>query len=106
MKAGVVVQPSPMSGAEEMLATFMPGDSDENRALRARIYAARDMAHVRACRYASFDAGRLSHIASEIAGPWAFNRHAKGDELDAVIKILTWLFLAAGALERLEAGNG
>jgi hypothetical protein len=75
------------------------------RALRASIYRAREAAHRRACDCRSLDAGHISHIASQFAAPWAFNRRASLGDLENVIDILTDLLRAADALEKLEASD-
>jgi hypothetical protein len=71
--------------------------------LRQRLYRGRDAAHVAACRCQSLDAGEICHIASQFAAAWMFKRSVDGEQLQAAIQILRWLFLAARALERLEA---
>ena len=81
-------------------------DGPAERALRARIYRAEIASHSRACDFQSFDAGHISHIASGIAASWVFKRPATRDQLEQVVEILTWLFLAAGALEQLEGLDG
>jgi hypothetical protein len=52
------------------------------------------------------DAAELAHLTAAIARPWPFKRAANPDELNQRIKILTWLHLAIGALERLDAADG
>jgi hypothetical protein len=82
-----------------------PDNEAEKIALRLRIGRAVDVAHSRACRFRTLDAGQISHIASQFAARWAFKRSASREELETVIRALTWLHLAAGAIESLEAGD-
>ena len=84
---------------------FRPGDSDEVRSLRRRIHRASGAAASRATRTASKDARECLWHASEIAGAWTFGPAGK-DQLEDVIRALTSMFLAANALERLEAAYG
>lgn len=81
-----------------------PVEADSD--LRTRIHRAWDAAHARACNFQSYDAGHISHIAAYFASGWVFKPTATRDDLEEVIKVLTWLFLAAGAIERLEAPDG
>jgi hypothetical protein len=93
-------------GKIDPIAMYAPGASEAEGELRRRIHRAQGAAHARACDFRSLDAGHLSHIASGIASVWVFKRDARRDDLEEVVKILTWLFLAGAALERLEAADG
>lgn len=93
---------SPKAAAADIVAMFVPEASEEERALRARIHLARDTAGSRRDRSTSFEGSRLYAAAGSIAGSWAFKRGVSNASLEEMIKVLTWLFLAAGALERIE----
>lgn len=84
--------PKPLEGQPEWVS----------RSLRGSIYAAREAAHKLACDCRSLDAGQISHIASQFAAPWAFNRRASEQELESALAIVTDLLRAADAIERLE----
>jgi hypothetical protein len=80
-------------------------DEEACRALRASIYRARDAAHRRACDCLSLDAGHISHIASQFAAPWAFNRRASMNDLEQVLDALDHLLRGADTLEKLDCRN-
>ena len=94
---------SPKAAAADIVAMFMPEVGDAERALRARIHFARDTAQARRNRATTFESARLYAETADVACEWVFKRGTSLADLEEVIKILTWLFLAAGALERLEA---
>ena len=74
----------------------------ESGTLRRHISRAREAAHRRACDYRSLDAGHISHIASQFAASWAFQRTAPLEQLAQVLDILDHLLRGAEALEKLE----
>lgn len=97
---------SPRLAAADIVAMFVPEAAHVERTLRARIHLARDTAQARRDRASSFEAARIYAETANVAREWVFRRGASLEDLEEVIKILTWLFLAAGALERLEVPNG
>lgn len=94
---------SPREAAVEIVATFMPEAGAEERALRARIHVARDTSSTRSVRVASFDSKRIYSVATSIAGEWVLKRCATKEQLVDVLEIITALFKAAQAYERLQA---
>lgn len=94
---------SPKEAAACIVEMFMPGASEEEKALRARLHLAIATAHSRFESSQSDLGGRAYISAATIARAWVFKRDVSKDDLEEVIKILSWIFLAAGALERLEA---
>jgi len=83
---------------------FAPWAAGEERGLRLRIHKARDIAQARAARSRHVHARSIYWSAAEIAHAWVFQR-APSDQLNDILEALTRLFLAAGAIERLEAPN-
>ena len=81
---------------------FAPWAGDDERALRVRVHRARDIAQARACRSKHGRARSVYWIAAQMAGDWVFAR-APNDDLQCILETLSRLFLAAGAIERLEA---
>lgn len=81
---------------------FAPWAGEEERALRVRIHRARDTAQARAGRSKHGRARTVYWLATQFAGDWVFQRAPIGD-LAEVIKGLTWLFLYASLIERIEA---
>src|SRR5687767_6620150 len=63
-----------------------PVDEPPLHPLRSRVWAARELAHVRACRCQSFDAGNIARMASDFAAAWCFRRTATEDQLQAVLR--------------------
>jgi hypothetical protein len=74
----------------------------EGRALRVRIHRARDAVQARALRSKHGRARTAYWLAAQFASDWVF-QPAPADELNEVIKGVTWLFLFAGLIERIEA---
>lgn len=94
-----------MSAPEQHLTpidVFAPWAGAEERGLRLRIHKARDVAQARAARSKHGRARTAYWLAAQFAGDWVFTR-APTDALEEVIKGITWLFLFAGLIERLEA---
>jgi hypothetical protein len=83
-----------------------PIDEPPVHPARFRIWAAREVAHARACRCRSHDAGDIANIACGIAARWCFDRRASQSQLESVIRIVRWMHLASAQLERLEAVGG
>ena len=81
---------------------FAPWAGEAERALRLRLHKARDVAQARAARSKYATARSLYWIAAQTASGWVFAR-APNDELEDILKALSWLFLAVGILERREA---
>lgn len=81
---------------------FAPWAGEEERALRMRIHRARDLAQARATRSEHEQARSAYWLAAELAGEWVFKR-ASNEALWDVLKGLTWLFLFAGMIIRLDA---
>ena len=73
----------------------------EERALRLRMHKARDRAQARAVRTKHSRARAAYWLAAQFAGDWVFQR-APIEDLEEVVKGLTWAFLLAGLFERLE----
>lgn len=84
---------------------FAPWAGEDERALRIRIHHARDLAQARACRSKHGRARTAYWIACQLGGDWVFQR-ASVDQLQEIIKGLTWLFLFASLIERVEASDG
>lgn len=81
---------------------FAPWAAGEERALRLRIHKARDVAQSRGSRSRHGRARTIYWIAAQYAGDWVFQR-APTEDLEEVIKGVSWLFLFAGLVERSEA---
>jgi len=92
--------------AKALIRLYIPGANEEESLLRARINLAQATAAKRRDRSISADAARLYALASSISCTWCLRSGVGQDELSEIIKLLTWLFLAAGALERLERSDG
>lgn len=86
----------------DAVSVFAPWAGPEERQLRVRIHKARDVAQARAGRSRHGRARSIYWIASQFSSDWVFQRAAL-DDLEEVINGLTWLFLFAGLVERLEA---
>jgi len=89
--------------AKALIRHFCPGATEDELKLRARIQMAQGRATTRRHYCNSPDAARLYGIASSLACIWYLRQNVVRDDLWELIKVLTWLFLAAAALERLEA---
>jgi hypothetical protein len=96
---------SPREAASELVKLYLPEANGEALALRARIHLARDQARSRSGYSTNCEARSLYGVAADVAGQFVFDRSLRSDDLFEVIKIVTWLFLAAGALERLESSD-
>lgn len=97
--------PEPTETAAEPLdaiRVFAPWSGDEERALRLRIYKARDIAQARAARSKHGRARAIYWTAAQMAGDWVFQR-APTDDLNEILAALSRLFLVTSAIERLEA---
>ena len=94
--------PSAKRAAAELVRLYLPAVAGPQKELRIRICAARDRAQAKACWAQSAESAQVYHSAAQIADAWWRRRLVEEDDLTEIIKILTWLFLAAGALERLE----
>ncbi len=86
----------------DAIATFAPWASENERALRRRIHRAHGSAMARAQRSRHGRARAIFWLAAQMSGDWTFARAATED-LEDVLKTLSYLFLAAGAIERVEA---
>jgi hypothetical protein len=69
--------------------------------LRLRIHRARDTATARAARTQHRRARSLYWIAAQLASDWVFTR-ASTEVLEGVLQALTYTFLSAGTIERVE----
>lgn len=106
MSSNAVPLPGSSSEAATVLVgLFIPAANQEERALRARILVAQVRAARRRDRSVSPDAARLYALASSISSEWGFRQEARQVDLSDIIKVVTWLFLAAGALDRLGWSN-
>jgi hypothetical protein len=93
---------SPKSADAQLHPVDVFGAGLEGRALRVRIHRARDVAQSRAGRSKHGRARAAYWLAAQFCGDWVFQR-ASADDLQEVIKGISWLFLFAGLIERLEA---
>lgn len=84
------------------IAIFAPWAADAERALRLRIYRARDTATAKATRCKHGNARQLLWLAAQLAAERVFARMPNGD-LKETIENLARLFLVAGWIERSEA---
>jgi muconolactone delta-isomerase len=81
---------------------FAPWAGVEERALRVRMHRARDAAQARATRSRHGRARTLYWIAAQLASDWVFQR-AQSEDLNDILATLSYLFLACGKIERVEA---
>jgi len=88
----------------DLLDTFLPGCSDEERALRERIMRARDLATTRVTSLQSSHARSIAWIIVETATEWVF-QPARLEQLRDVANHLTRLLMCAGFAEQMEVGN-
>jgi hypothetical protein len=89
--------------AKILVAHLVPEAADVEQILRARLHCAHNTARARAANVRSCSGRQIYSEAADLAGGLMFNRDARRETLSDGIKIVTWLFLAAGKLERLGA---
>jgi hypothetical protein len=77
-------------------------ETEEMRALRKRIDRARSACLHRVERASSWDAGTFMLRGAQIASTWVWAL-ATPSQLEDVLLVVTGLFMAANAAERLEA---
>ena len=95
---------TPVHEPLDAVGVFAPWAAPDERALRLRIHRARDAAQARAIRSKHEGAQAVYWLAAQFAGRWVFQR-ASADQLQEVIKGVTWQFLFAGLLERMETSE-
>lgn len=81
--------------------TFMPWIDEEEKALRQRLHRALTISAARAPTAVSKSARALYWQCNLVAAEWAFKR-APAADLEDIANALVRLFMAAGALERIE----
>jgi hypothetical protein len=97
---------SSKEAAADLVGMFVPEAEGAEKDLRARLHLARDTAQVRRERAKAYESGRLYAVAADVARAWVFRRGVTVEQLEEAIKVLTWLFLAAGAIDRIENSDG
>ena len=81
----------------------LPWISDDEHALRMRLFKARDLSALKAVAAEGHDRSRyLYWMVNELANEWLLSPAGK-DDLRDLADTLVRLFMVAGALQRLEA---
>lgn len=89
--------------ARDLVRLYVPEAAGEEQELRARICAARDRARSKSGWANSAEGSRLYELAADIAEQWWRRRDVSTESLFEVIKVFSWLALAAEKVEMLEA---
>lgn len=95
--------PPAQRAAAALVRLYVPEASGAQQKLRVRICAARDRARGKAGWASSPESAQLHHLAAQIADVWWRRRGIGLEELEDVLKVFSYLAMAAETLERLES---